>query len=103
MIKKINSMYIKNGDLVATATEALKKGETAIFYVDGNPVDVLIAEDIPAYHKFAVDDIEESQLVIKYGESIGKAIRKIAKGYHVHDHNIVSVPRNYEHEEGELE
>ena len=51
-----------------------------------NPLDnVEIRED---GHKYALRDIAEGENVIKYGMPIGHAVRAIAKGEHVHVHNV---------------
>ena len=51
-----------------------------------NPNDnVEIRED---GHKYALRDIAEGENVIKYGMPIGHATRPIAKGEHVHVHNV---------------
>ena len=39
-------------------------------------------------HKYALRDIAEGEDVIKYGMPIGHATRPIAKGEHVHVHNV---------------
>lgn len=51
--------------------------------LDGN-------EQIPAGHKYALREISEGEYVIKYGEIIGRATQKIAKGEWVHTHNVKS-------------
>jgi (2R)-sulfolactate sulfo-lyase subunit alpha len=43
---------------------------------------------IPIGHKVALADIKKGDTVIKYGEDIGKAVADIAKGEHVHVHNL---------------
>ena len=51
-----------------------------------NPKDnVEIRED---GHKYAIRDIAEGENVVKYGMPIGHATRPIAKGEHVHVHNV---------------
>jgi altronate dehydratase small subunit len=45
-------------------------------------------QPIPFGHKIALVDIEADQPVIKYGEVIGLATEKIARGQHVHVHNV---------------
>ena len=51
-----------------------------------NPLDnVEIRED---GHKYALRDIAEGENIIKYGMPIGHATAKIAKGEHVHVHNV---------------
>jgi (2R)-sulfolactate sulfo-lyase subunit alpha len=44
--------------------------------------------DIPIGHKVALKDIKSGDTVLKYGQDIGKAIADIAKGEHVHTHNM---------------
>ena len=39
-------------------------------------------------HKYALRDIAEGENVVKYGMPIGHATRAIAKGEHVHVHNV---------------
>jgi altronate dehydratase len=41
-------------------------------------------------HKFALQDIEKGADVVKYGEPIGQTTARIARGEHVHVHNVVS-------------
>ncbi|MFQ9799096.1 MAG: UxaA family hydrolase [Clostridia bacterium] len=39
-------------------------------------------------HKYALRPIEDGEMILKYGDPIGHAIRDIAKGEHVHSHNM---------------
>ena len=50
--------------------------------MDGSPSKqtILLAEDIPANHKFARADIKAGQPIIKYGLSIGEASCDIRRG-----------------------
>jgi (2R)-sulfolactate sulfo-lyase subunit alpha len=43
---------------------------------------------IPIGHKIALTDIKKGATVRKYGQDIGKAVADIAKGEHVHVHNL---------------
>jgi (2R)-sulfolactate sulfo-lyase subunit alpha len=43
---------------------------------------------IPIGHKIALKDLAVGDTVIKYGEDIGKVVAPIAKGEHVHIHNL---------------
>ena len=47
-------------------------------------------DTIPAGHKFALKDIACGDLVIKYGEIIGRATKDIKEGEWVHTHNVKS-------------
>lgn len=46
-----------------------------------------IAAGVPFGHKIAVRAIPRGEPVVKYGVAIGRAIRDIAAGEHVHVHN----------------
>ena len=43
---------------------------------------------IPIGHKIALKDLAVGDTIIKYGEDIGKVVAPIAKGEHVHVHNL---------------
>jgi (2R)-sulfolactate sulfo-lyase subunit alpha len=43
---------------------------------------------VPIGHKIALQDLAVGDTVIKYGEDIGKVVAPIAKGDHVHTHNL---------------
>lgn len=77
-------------DNVATAVKDLKKGEEILLDIHGKEMKVILNEDIPFGHKFAIVDIKEGDDVIKYAEEIGMAIKDIRKGDYVHVHNIES-------------
>lgn len=77
-------MKIHPGDSVAVALKPLEKGKTV--EVDG--CSVVLKEDIPQGHKFALAEIPEGAPVIKYGCSIGVAKEKIVPGSWVHIHNV---------------
>ena len=74
------TLIINNIDNVAVALRSLNKGEVYN--------DVLLLEDIPVGHKFALKDIQENEDVIKYGYPIGHATKTIIKGSHVHVNNV---------------
>ena len=39
-------------------------------------------------HKIAMADLNEGDTIIKYGHDIGKVVKAIKKGEHVHVHNV---------------
>lgn len=82
MVLKINPK-----DNVCTALERMSAGYKDV--LEGE--ELVIVTDVPYGHKIAVRDIKKDELVIKYGEVIGKAVRDIKKGSHVHTHNIVGL------------
>ena len=93
MTHPMNSILINRIDDVATAIVNLFRGDVGLYACQDTVVEVLLAEDIPQYHKFAVRDIRQNEVVRKYGEPIGRAVCDIGKGSHVHVHNIVSSGR----------
>src|SRR5678816_592389 len=73
-------------DNVLTALAPLAVGEQLI--VDG--AETTIANAISLGHKLAARPIAAGEKVIKYGAPIGSATRDIARGEHVHTHNLKS-------------
>ena len=81
-------IVVDQRDNVATALRLLQQGEPVEVEVTGRPETVRALKGIPFGHKIALVDIEAEQPVIKYGEVIGLATEKIARGQHVHVHNV---------------
>ncbi len=77
-------------DTVAVALSDLKSGTSVI--VENETIKLL--EDIPNGHKFALQDIQIGEDVLKYGNSIGLATENIKTGCYVHDHNIETKANN---------
>ena len=44
--------------------------------------------DIPIGHKVALKDYRPGDTVIKYGVDIGRVVQPIARGEHLHVHNV---------------
>ena len=44
--------------------------------------------EIPLGHKIAMADLKVGDTIIKYGHDIGKVVKNIKKGEHVHVHNV---------------
>ena len=45
-------------------------------------------DEIPLGHKIAMNDLSEGDTILKYGHDIGKVVKPIKKGEHVHVHNV---------------
>ena len=69
-------LRINPADNVAVAIVDLKAGET--YNVEG--IEVTLNSDIPAGHKFALQDFAKDEHVIKYGYAIGHARDAFKKG-----------------------
>lgn len=90
---KSKVIVINEKDNVATALNPLIAGMTVLVKVQGRIEKIKLLLDIPKGHKFALENIEEGRAVIKYGEPIGQSTARIARGEHVHVHNVISQPR----------
>ncbi|MCI6152237.1 UxaA family hydrolase [Fusobacterium perfoetens] len=87
----IKGITISKNDNIIVAIEYIKKGEKIEYKtVDEKIKEIEILEDIPIYHKIALENINKGEIIKKYGEVIGIAIEEIKKGTHVHTHNIKS-------------
>ena len=90
MGRKKGIIVIDEKDNVATALEALSAGAEVSVEFQGHVQKIRLRSDIPMGHKVALKDMDLGESVIKYGEPIGRATAKIARGEHVHVHNIAS-------------
>lgn len=87
------AIVINPKDNVATALETLGAGRVVQVEIQDRLEEVTLLSEIPKGHKFALRDIEEGGLVIKYGEPIGRSTATIKRGAHVHVHDVVSPVR----------
>ncbi len=77
-------IQIQAQDNVAVALQNLS-ADTVIHLADK---EIILKQDIPRGHKFAVKDIAVQENIIKYGYPIGHATCDIASGDYVHTHNV---------------
>jgi altronate dehydratase small subunit len=89
MAQKSKAIVINENDNVATATVPLKIGTTVSLTTQGLSEKIKLLSSIPMGHKFALVAIPRGSDVIKYGEAIGQTTAPIAKGEHVHVHNVI--------------
>lgn len=77
-------------DSVGVAVVDLRAGQS----LEGRSLDTnekLAAKstmDIPLGHKIALKDFKEGDTIFKYGCDIGKVVKAIKAGEHVHVHNV---------------
>jgi altronate dehydratase small subunit len=81
-------IVVDERDNVATALRPLDKGESVEAAVGERTEAIVAQQAMPFGHKIALADIREGEAVLKYGEVIGSATRRIARGEHVHVHNV---------------
>ena len=77
-------------DDVGVAVADLKKGNTiGAVTLDGKAAGTIkLLDDVPLGHKVALRDLSKDRPVLKYGRPVGKAVQAIARGAHVHTHNM---------------
>lgn len=78
-------------DNVAVAVIEGLSADTAAFGViteDDSTFDLHVRHDIPIGHKVALTDLKAGDTAIKYGQDIGKIVKDVAKGEHVHVQNL---------------
>ena len=51
-------------------------------------INILSLNEIPLGHKIAMFDLNVGDTILKYGHDIGKVVKSIKKGEHVHVHNV---------------
>ncbi len=70
--------------------EGLKAGTDMLAVVthDNSDFRITAKMDIPIGHKVALANIKKGDTIWKYGQDIGIAKSDIAKGEHVHVHNV---------------
>ena len=88
-MKKVFVVYAT--DNVGTAVlESIQTGDHVGCNGERSDLEVIALDPIAYGHKIALMDIAQGDTVLKYGLSIGSAIRDINEGEHVHDHNVES-------------
>jgi len=93
MGRPAQAIVMHEKDNVATALKPFHKGTIVPLEVQGRMEKLTLMSDVPMGHKFALEDLEQGEAVIKYGESIGQSTARINRGEHVHVHNMMSHPR----------
>ncbi len=83
-------VHDKKDTVGVVVVEGLKAGTDMLGVVthDDSSFKLKAKMDVPIGHKVALVDIKKGDTVIKYGQDIGKAVANIAKGEHVHVHNL---------------
>ncbi|SPE34111.1 Altronate dehydratase [Candidatus Sulfopaludibacter sp. SbA6] len=94
-----SAVHLHPTDTIAVARVPIPAG--AELRVGG--IRLVTREAIPAGHKVALRTIRAGEMVLRYGQAIGRASRTIEAGQHVHTHNLCfEEPHlNYEFPSGE--
>jgi (2R)-sulfolactate sulfo-lyase subunit alpha len=83
-------VHDKKDTVGVVVVEDLKAGTDMLGVVthDDSSFKLKAKMDVPIGHKVALTEIKKGDTVVKYGQDIGKAVADIAKGEHVHVHNL---------------
>ena len=83
-------IHDEKDNVAVVVVETTKKGQDCTAWIMENDKTVKINSitEIPLGHKIALQDLKEGDTVLKYGHDIGKVVKSIKKGDHVHVHNV---------------
>ena len=83
-------IHDKKDNVGVIVVEKVTKGQDCGCWIMENDKSVKIQSkgEIPLGHKIAMVDLNEGDTILKYGHDIGKVVKNIKKGEHVHVHNV---------------
>ena len=83
-------IHDKKDNVGVIVIEKVTKGQDCGSWImeDDSSSKVKSESEIPLGHKIALQDLKEGDTIIKYGHDIGKVVKSIKKGDHVHVHNV---------------
>ena len=83
-------IHDEKDNVAVVVVETTKKGQDCNAWIMENDKTVKVSSiaEIPLGHKIALQDLNEGDTILKYGHDIGKVIKSIKKGDHVHVHNV---------------
>ena len=87
---RLQAIVMKTKDNVCTVVEAIAPGMEVGMEIGGETKIIRANDPIPVGHKLAIHDINKGDIIMKYGEVIGRATQDIHIGQHVHVHNLES-------------
>src|SRR5437660_840181 len=95
-----SAIHLNPPDSLAVARVPLAPGMD--LKIDG--VSIKVLDPVPAGHKIALAPIRPGEIVLRYGQVIGRAKRPIQPGQHIHTQNLAyeELELNYEFPEGEI-
>ncbi|MCX8020350.1 MAG: altronate dehydratase family protein [Chitinophagaceae bacterium] len=88
---KAKVLKIHPSDNIVVALTDLSAGETITY----NGTDLILAEDIPAKHKFFLSDMNSGDEVVMYGVLVGKVQQPVKKGSRVSTENTLHAAQSY--------
>ncbi|WP_339755715.1 altronate dehydratase family protein [Algoriphagus aquimarinus] len=93
------TLQIHPKDNVLVALQDLKSGENISF--SGN--DLILKDDVPAKHKFAINDLNKGDQVFMYGGIVGKALSPIPSGGVLSTQNVTHEAEDFGQKTGDYQ
>ena len=83
-------VHDRRDNVGVVVVEGVEAGNELLCVVteDNSDFRITAKYDVPIGHKIALSDLANGDTAIKYGEDIGKFVADVAKGDHVHTHNL---------------
>jgi (2R)-sulfolactate sulfo-lyase subunit alpha len=83
-------IHDEKDNVAVVVIETTKKGQDCSAWIMENDKTIKVNSivEIPLGHKIALIDLIEGDTILKYGHDIGKVVKPIKKGDHVHVHNV---------------
>ncbi len=83
-------VHDKRDNVGVVVVEGVQAGTDLLCVVTEDNSDFTLSakQDVPIGHKIALSDLAEGDTAIKYGTDIGRIVAAVAKGEHVHTHNL---------------
>ena len=83
-------IHDEKDNVAVVVIEKTKIGQDCSAWIMENDktVKVNAIAEIQLGHKIALQDLKEGDTILKYGHDIGKVVKSIKKGAHVHVHNV---------------
>jgi (2R)-sulfolactate sulfo-lyase subunit alpha len=83
-------VHDRKDNVGVVVVENLKAGTDMLCVIteDNSDFRLTVRHDVPIGHKVALADLKVGDTVTKYGQDIGKIVALVARGEHVHVHNL---------------
>tara|TARA_A100001011_G_scaffold290833_1_gene302349 strand:- start:2520 stop:2807 length:288 start_codon:yes stop_codon:yes gene_type:complete len=83
-------IHDEKDNVAVVVIESTKKGQDCSAWIMENDKTIKVnsISEIPLGHKIALTDLKEGDTILKYGHDIGKVVKSVKKGDHVHVHNV---------------
>ena len=83
-------IHDEKDNVAVVVIDKTSKNQECIGWIMENDktIKVISIDEIPLGHKKALQNLKEGDTILKYGHDIGKVVKSIKKGEHVHVHNV---------------